>query len=557
MRRAGRHQRVGQRAGGQLQFTAGFPSAAFVDTFPTGATTATVDGTVNAAGQATTYDLEYDVASSPWCSSDGATGSAANVTASQQLGFTDATDHPVSFTTGGLVTGTAYCGRIVATNGSGTFDGTIAPSFFDASPVESTMSVSAASATAVTVDATVNPVGQTTTYMVEYDLASSSWCMSDGFSGSPANTTAPLTLPFTDAVEHNVTVSVPGLSAATDYCVELVAVNASGTGDDGVWNVSTPASAPVVITGPASTVTQSAATVAGTVNPSGDATNWHVEYGATTSYGSVTPSNDAGSGSTTQQAAATLAGLSPGTTYHYRLVATNSLGTTDGGDRTFTTAAPPIAPAVTTGSASAITATGASVAGRINPNGQATTYHFEYGTSIAYGSSTPQTSAGSGSSDSSVSASLTGLRPHTTYHYRLVATSSVATTNGSDRSFTTRGPSPVLTAVGLANSTFPARKGTTLHFTLSEPARVTIVITTTVKGRRIKGACKPAAKHGTRCTLIVTKATLTVTGVAGRNTARLRFGSLKPGRYAARLTARDAAGELSKPVTLQFTISAH
>ena len=128
----------------------GLPSASIFDTFPTGATTAIVEGTVNAAGQATTYDLEYDVASSPWCSSDGATGSAANVTASQPLGFTDATDHDVSITTTGLVTGTAYCGRIVATNVSGTFDSTIMPSFFDASPVESTVTpVTADSATAV------------------------------------------------------------------------------------------------------------------------------------------------------------------------------------------------------------------------------------------------------------------------------------------------------------------------------------------------------------------------------------------------------------------------
>jgi hypothetical protein len=101
-----------------------------------------------------------------------------------------------------------------------------------------------------------------------------------------------------------------------------------------------------------------------------------------------------------------------------------------------------MAPGVMTGSASSVTTTSATVAGSINPNGSATTYQFQYGTSTGYGQATPAASAGSGTTPSSVSAALTGLKPGTTYHYRLVATSTLGTTDGTDATFTTASPPP-------------------------------------------------------------------------------------------------------------------
>jgi hypothetical protein len=98
--------------------------------------------------------------------------------------------------------------------------------------------------------------------------------------------------------------------------------------------------APVVVTGDPSDVTQQGAKLNGTVNPQGKATTYTFQFGLTTSYGAQTTPASAGSGTTAAPVSATLTGLAPGTTYHYRISATNSDGqTTTGADRTFTTAA--------------------------------------------------------------------------------------------------------------------------------------------------------------------------------------------------------------------------
>jgi hypothetical protein len=95
------------------------------------------------------------------------------------------------------------------------------------------------------------------------------------------------------------------------------------------------------------------------------------------------------------------------------------------------------APLASTGNATAITSTSATLKGAVNPEGQATTYYFEYGTTTSYGSDTATSSAGSGTANVSVSAPLRSLAPAKTYHYRLVATNGSGTTLGSDVSFTT------------------------------------------------------------------------------------------------------------------------
>src|SRR5207253_6066344 len=131
---------------------------------------------------------------------------------------------------------------------------------------------------------------------------------------------------------------------------------------------------------------------------------------------------------------ATLSGLNPSTTYYYELEATTGSQTYAGQVVSFTTVGPP---AVTTGSASKVKSTGATVAGTVNPNGVSTNYHVEYGTSTPYGHSTAPTSEGSGTSNVSVKIVLSGLHPKTKYHYRLVSTNAGGTTVGGDRTFTT------------------------------------------------------------------------------------------------------------------------
>jgi hypothetical protein len=94
-------------------------------------------------------------------------------------------------------------------------------------------------------------------------------------------------------------------------------------------------------------------------------------------------------------------------------------------------------PIVATGAASAITATSATVNGSVNPVNQPTTYHFEYGSSTGYGSTTAgQTISPADDASHPVSAGLSGLTPGATYHYRLVAVNATGTTAGSDQTFT-------------------------------------------------------------------------------------------------------------------------
>jgi hypothetical protein len=197
---------------------------------------------------------------------------------------------------------------------------------------------------------------------------------------------------------------------------------------------------PIVSTNPTTTIGPTTASLTGTVNPNGRSTSFYFAWlKAGTSSPSSTPTTSAGSGSSDRSVSADLSGLSPSTTYHYWVVATNSKGTSVSADRLFTTLPPP--PLVTTGAATAVSQTSATLSADVNPNGSSATYHFEVGVSTDYGSHWPASDAPAGSDSLShtMTQSLTGLLPGTTYHYRAVATTASGTTNGVDRQFTTTG----------------------------------------------------------------------------------------------------------------------
>jgi hypothetical protein len=76
--------------------------------------------------------------------------------------------------------------------------------------------------------------------------------------------------------------------------------------------------------------------------------------------------------------------------------------------------------------------------GTVNPHGMETTCYFQYGTTTAYGAQTPTAVVGSGTTGVKVSQAISGLQGGTTYHYRIVATSSGGTSDGVDRTFITK-----------------------------------------------------------------------------------------------------------------------
>lgn len=97
----------------------------------------------------------------------------------------------------------------------------------------------------------------------------------------------------------------------------------------------------------------------------------------------------------------------------------------------------PQPPGATTAAASDIGASGATLNGTVNPQGQSTNYKFQYGTTTAYGSETGGSTLPGGTSSQAVSKGVTGLAPETLYHFRIVATNGAGTTVGADQAFLT------------------------------------------------------------------------------------------------------------------------
>ena len=118
-----------------------------------------------------------------------------------------------------------------------------------------------------------------------------------------------------------------------------------GTGNGQVIIAYSPQPAPLVTTGSASAVTTGAATLGGTVNPSGLETFYWFEYGTRTAYGNSSPFQGIAAAAPATSISAAITGLTPGTTYHYRLVAGNATGRSFGADQTLTTPVP--APSLT------------------------------------------------------------------------------------------------------------------------------------------------------------------------------------------------------------------
>ena len=138
---------------------------------------------------------------------------------------------------------------------------------------------------------------------------------------------------------------VPGLAVDGGASERLYVVTDvfQGYGDVTVQVFEPLAVAPPVVTSSAASVGEITATLRGAINPGNLATDYHFEYGATASYGTSTSTATVAAGETPVDVSRSIGGLQPGTTYHYRLVATNAEGTTEGDDTTFTTksATPP------------------------------------------------------------------------------------------------------------------------------------------------------------------------------------------------------------------------
>jgi hypothetical protein len=153
-------------------------------------------------------------------------------------------------------------------------------------------------------------------------------------------------------------------------------------------------------------------------------------------------------------------------------------------------------PIVETDVASAITSGSAVLNATVNPDGEEVTdCYFEYGTTAASGSTGPcAPSPGSGAGPVAVTASLSGLEPDTTYHYRIVATSARGTSEGAVREFTTPPlRPPIVTALS-------PKKGTTAGGTLVTVTGSGFTGATTIKFGKVDARRFAVSQSGTTLT---------------------------------------------------------
>ncbi len=146
-------------------------------------------------------------------------------------------------------------------------------------------------------------------------------------------------LPITSV--QGVTANLPGLLGEQTYHYRLVL----GTGEPGIVGrgadkTITPHYVDNLHTGAATNITRTTATLNASFEGTGDQTHYYFEWGLDTSYGNqsaVPPGDDAGVTSGPTPLSFNVSGLTADTTYHFRVVATNSLGTSVAEDKTFKT----------------------------------------------------------------------------------------------------------------------------------------------------------------------------------------------------------------------------
>jgi 6-phosphogluconolactonase (cycloisomerase 2 family)/phosphodiesterase/alkaline phosphatase D-like protein len=184
------------------------------------------------------------------------------------------------------------------------------------------------------------------------------------------------------------------------------------------------------------------------------------------------------------------------------------------------------APTVETGAASSITDAGASVAGTVNPNGAATSTTFEYGPTLAFGSISPVTSAGSQAGAVAASATLSGLAPGTTTYYRLVAVNALGERFGVVHSLRTTGASAAPVAI-TQPATGTDTSSTTLHGIVNPRAQQTAF----------------AFEYGTSPSFGAISAVVALDDADGLEPVSATLSGLAPDTtYYARLVATNATG---------------
>ncbi|HTC59439.1 MAG TPA: fibronectin type III domain-containing protein [Solirubrobacteraceae bacterium] len=202
-------------------------------------------------------------------------------------------------------------------------------------PTDETTSASGETQTEAMLNGSINPEGNTVDYHFEYE--------GPGVTGKQSTPT--VTLSAADSASHTVSAPVSGLEPGMTYNFLLVATY--GVGKTSVSGATQKMFTTHAVTAPTATTLaaegfkETEATLKGTINPGGEATEYFFEYGTGTGYGLKTEKATLLASGGNQSVSATLKGLTPGTEYHFRLVAKNNQGPAEGLDHSFKTMSPP------------------------------------------------------------------------------------------------------------------------------------------------------------------------------------------------------------------------
>lgn len=390
-----------------------------------GYNTASVKSSIFSGSSATNITVEYGLTSSY--------GSQVSMPGTLDLNTIQATTIDIL----SLTPNTLYYFRWKAVNAQGTRTG-LAGSF-RTSPMPT---VTTAAATGITSDkatlrGTINTNGGSTAWSYfEYGTTTSYGFISYNSDPTFVSGTSPV----------EVTTNLTGLLPNTTYYYRIFANQEAGisttTNGEAMTFTTDPVGAAPVVNGPFSTseiTTRSAVVRASSVTAGTASTTVSFQYGVTTAYGGETISPVSVAANTSHDnLAATLEGLLPNTTYHFRCKATNLLGTTYGLDSVFTTASVPV---ITTGPAIDVGDISATLGGTVDAGGGPCYPAIQWGRTNTYGKSIPFQSNIMGSGPVSVGWMAFWLEPSTTYHFRLVAYDGQATIYGQDQTFTTTAPS--------------------------------------------------------------------------------------------------------------------
>lgn len=344
------------------------------------------------------------------------------------------------------------------------------------------------SSLSATLNSSVNPNSDATTVWYRYSTGSPGTTCADSatWGGVATVKTTPVSVGNGTVAVNNAT-AISGLTNSKVYYFCALAQNGSGVSYGAVLSFTTTAiPSPTVTTTSATLILPGAATLNGSANPNGFATTAWFRYSTALPTGGVVdgtcpsavedvvtpwgtrtsgPDQALGSGLVSASYAMGVTGLSGNTTYYYCAIAQNTGGKGFGQIIQFAT---PAGPSATTGAASGITSSGATLSGVANGNGGSNTIAwFRYsganpGTcNDTFGTRSP-TSSGWGvstSSNTNIIQGIVALNPSTTYYYCMLASNANGVAMGSIASFQTSAPpAPTVTT----NSATISSSGTTV-----------------------------------------------------------------------------------------------